>query len=102
MFAGQPYADKDDSCGRDGCLLHRARGGRLDYVRCSVANRAVRMRQPIRMKVRLLNAGADEKKEGTHDGKQEMPAHLGRTMLCHFSHLYPKIIRHFSCDFEWR
>jgi hypothetical protein len=49
------------------------------------------MRQPIRMKVCLLNAGADEKKEGAHDGKQETPAHLGRTMLCHLSHLYRRL-----------
>ena len=87
MFAGQPYAEKDDSCGRDGRLLHRARGGRLDYVRCSVANRAVRMRQPIRMKVCLLNAGAYEKKEGAHDGRQKVSAHIGRPILCHLSHL---------------
>jgi hypothetical protein len=49
------------------------------------------MRQAIGMKVRLLNAGADEKKEGAHDGKQKTPAHLGRTMLCHFSHLHPRL-----------
>jgi hypothetical protein len=49
------------------------------------------MRQPIRMEVRLLNAGAYEKKEGAHDGKQKMPAHVGRTMLCHFSHLHPRL-----------
>jgi hypothetical protein len=56
-----------------------------------VANRAVGVRQPIRMKVRLLNAGADEKKEGAHDGKQKTPAHLGRTMLCHVSHLHRRL-----------
>ena len=88
MFAGQPYAEKDDSRSRDGRLLNGAGRGRLDYVRCSVANRAVRMGQPIGMKVRLLNAGAEEKKEGAHDGKQKMSAHFGRTLLCHFSHLY--------------
>jgi hypothetical protein len=43
------------------------------------------------MKVRLLNAGADEKKEGAHDGKQKTPAHLGRTMLCHVSHLHRRL-----------
>jgi hypothetical protein len=49
------------------------------------------MRQPIGMKVRLLNAGAYEKKEGAHDGKQKMPAHFGCTMLCHLSHVYPRL-----------
>ena len=58
VFAGALYAEKDDSRGGDGCLLNGARRRRLDYVRCSVANRAVSMRQAIRMKVRLLNGGA--------------------------------------------
>src|SRR6185437_6139658 len=35
MFAGQPYAKKDDSRSRDSCLLNGAGGGRLNYVRRS-------------------------------------------------------------------
>jgi len=88
VLAGKPYAEKNDSRSRDGCLLNGARGGRLDYVRRSVANRAVRVCQPIRMKVRLLNAGADEKKDGAHDGKQKTSARIDPSILCHFSHLY--------------
>jgi hypothetical protein len=72
VFAGQPYAEKDDSRGGNGCLLNGAGGGRLDYVLRSVANGAVGMCQPIRMKVRLLDDGAYEKKDGAHDGKQKM------------------------------
>ncbi len=86
MFARQPNAEKDDSRSRDGCLLNGAGGRRLNYVRCSVANGAVRMGQAIGMKVRLLNAGAYKKKEDAHNGEQKAPAHLGRTMLCHLSH----------------
>lgn len=88
MFAGKPYAEEDDSRGGDGRLLHRAGSGWLDDVRGSVADRAVGVGQPIRMKVRLLNAGAYEKKDGAHDGKQKTPARIGRPILCHFSHLY--------------
>jgi hypothetical protein len=46
------------------------------------------MRQPIRMKVCLLNAGADEKKDGADDGKQKVSAHIGRPILPHVSHRY--------------
>jgi hypothetical protein len=88
VFAGKLYGEKDDSRSRYGCLLHGAGGGWLHYVRRSVADRAVGMRQPIRMKVCLLDAGADEKKDGAHDGKQKMSASFARTVLCHFSHLY--------------
>jgi hypothetical protein len=88
VFAGQPYAEKYDSRGGNGCLLNGAGGGRLDYVLRSVANGAVGMCQPIRMKVRLLDGSANEKKDGAHDGKQKISACFGRTILCHFSHLY--------------
>jgi hypothetical protein len=83
VFAGQAHAEKNDSRGRNGCLLNRAGGGRLDYVRRGVTNRAVRMRQPIRMKVCLLNADADDKKDGADDGKQKVSAHIGRPILPH-------------------
>ena len=46
------------------------------------------MRQPIRMKVCLLNAGADEKKDGADDGKQKVSAHIGRPILPHVWHRY--------------
>jgi hypothetical protein len=49
------------------------------------------MRQPIRMEVCLLNTGAYEKEESAQNGKHKTPAHLGRTMLCHFSHRYRRL-----------
>jgi hypothetical protein len=88
VFAGQPYAEKDNSRGGDGGLLNGGGGGRLDYVRCGVANGAVRMCQPIRMEMRLLNAGAYEKEDGAHNGKQKISAYFGRAILCQFPHLY--------------
>lgn len=88
MFAGQAHAEKNDSRGRNGCLLNGAWGGRLDYVRRGVTNRAVRMRQPIRMKVCLLNADADDKKDGADYGKQKVSAHIGRPILPHVWHRY--------------
>ena len=68
-FAGKPYAEQDDSRCRNGCLLNGALYGWLHYLMRGVANRAIRMRQSIRMKVCLLNRGADEEKNGAHDGK---------------------------------
>jgi hypothetical protein len=91
VFAGKPYAEKHDSRGGNGRLLNGAGGGWLNYVRRSVADRAVGVCQSIRMKVCLLNAGADEKKDGARDGKQKAPAHIGRTMLCHLSHLHRRL-----------
>jgi hypothetical protein len=43
-------------------------------VRRRVADRAVGMCQPIRVKVRLLNGDAYEKKQDAHDDRPEMSA----------------------------
>jgi hypothetical protein len=93
-FAGEPYVEEDDSRGWDGCLLDGARGRRLDYLRCGVANRAICMGQPIRMKVRLLNRGARKEKDRAQDGKQKTSARFECPILTCFSHLYPFTIRH--------
>lgn len=74
MFARERYAEQYDSRGGNGCLLHGGGCRRLDYVRRRVADRAVGMCQSIRVKVRLLNGDAYEKKQGAHDDRQEMPA----------------------------
>ena len=86
MFAGKPHADKHDSRGRDGCLLDVGRRGRLYYLMGDMAYGAVRMCQPIRMKVRLLNGSAYEQKDGAHDREQKASAHSGCSILPHFSH----------------
>jgi hypothetical protein len=94
-FAGEPYVEEGDSRGRDGCLLDGARGRRLYYLWRGVANRAICMRQPIRMKVRLLNRGAGKEKDRAQDGKQKTSARFEWPILTYFSHLYPFTIRHF-------
>lgn len=98
-FAGKPYAEQDDSRCGNGCLLDGALFGRLDYLMRGVAYCAVRMRQAIRMKVGLLNRGADEEKNGADDRKQNLSAHFGRAILPHTSHWYR--IQHAShgCDY---
>ncbi len=60
----------------------------LNYLMRGVAYRAIRMRQPIGMKVGLLNRGADEEKNGADDRKQNLSAHFGRRHLPHTSHRY--------------
>ena len=54
---GQDYAS-----GGDGSLLNVARGRWLQHMRRSVADGAVRVCQPIRMEVGLLDSGAEEEK----------------------------------------
>jgi hypothetical protein len=62
---------KDNASGGDGSLLDAARGGRLDYMRRGVAYGAVRVGQPISMKVRLLDGRAEEEKDGAQDGEHK-------------------------------
>jgi hypothetical protein len=42
------------------------------------------MCEPIRMKVRLLDAGAYKKKDGAHDCKQKMSASVVQPISTHF------------------
>lgn len=99
-FAGKPYIGEDDSRGRDGCLLDGARGRRLYYLWRGMANRAICMGQPIRMKMRLLNRSARKEEDRAHDGKQKTSARFESPILTHFSHLYPITIRHFRYSSE--
>jgi hypothetical protein len=99
-FAGKLYVEEDDSRGRDGCLLDGARGRRLNYLGRGMANRAICMGQPIRMKVRLLNRGACKEKDRANDGRQKTSAPFERPILTHSSHLYPITIRHFRYSSE--
>jgi hypothetical protein len=81
VFAGKRYAEQDDSRCRNGGLLNGAFYDGLHYLMRSVANRAIRMHQSIGMKVGLLNRGADEEKDGAHDGKQNVSARFGHSIL---------------------
>jgi hypothetical protein len=81
VFAGKPYAQQDHSRCRNGCLLNGALYGWLYHLMRSVAYRAIRMSQSVGMKVGLLNRGADEEKDGAHDGKQKVSAHFGHSIL---------------------
>ena len=68
-FNGQDYAS-----GGDGSLLDVARSRWLHHMRRSVADGAVRVCQPIRMKVGLLDGDAEEEKDDTEEGKHEASA----------------------------
>ena len=91
VFAGKPYAEKDDSRCRNGCLLNGAFCGGLHYLMRSVAYCAIRMHQSIRMKVGLLNRGADEEKDGADDGKQNTSARFGHSILPRTAHRHQYI-----------
>ena len=95
MFAGEPYTEEHDSRGRDRGLLNGARGRRLYYLGRGMAYGTIRMCQAICMKMRLLNRGANKKKNRAHEGKQKTSAHFECPILTHFSHLYRATIRHF-------
>jgi hypothetical protein len=82
-FNGQDYAS-----GGDGSLLDIVRSRWLHHVRRSMADGAVRVCQPIRMKVGLLDSGAEEEKNGAQDGKHETLTRLRCPVLGHSSHTY--------------
>jgi hypothetical protein len=69
-------------------LLQVARGGRLDHMRRGVAYRAVRVGQPIRMKMCLLKCGAEEEKDGAQDCNHEALARSWCPILAYSSHTY--------------
>jgi hypothetical protein len=74
-------------------LLNGAFCGGLHYLMRCVAYRAIRMRQSVGMKVGLLNRGADEEKDGAHDGKQKVSAHLGHSIFPCTAHRHQYIRR---------
>jgi hypothetical protein len=83
---GQDYAS-----GGDGSLLDVARGRWLHHMGRSVADGAVRVCQPIRMKVGLLESGAEEEKHDTEKGKHKAFARFRCPVLSYSSHDYPLI-----------
>jgi hypothetical protein len=60
VLAVNRFNRKHNASRGDGSLLELARGGRLDDMRRGVAYRAVRVSQPISMKMCLLQCGAEE------------------------------------------
>lgn len=88
LFAGKPHAVQDDSCGRNGRLLNGVLCGWLYYLMRGMAYGAIRMHQSIRMEMGLLNRVADDEQEGADDRKQNISAHLGRSVLPRTPHLY--------------
>jgi hypothetical protein len=85
-FNGQDYASDGD-----GSLLDVARSGRLHHVRRSMADSAVRVCQPIRMEVGLLDRGAEEEEGDAEEGKHEGFARFRCPVLSYSSHDYPLI-----------
>jgi hypothetical protein len=83
-FNGQDYAS-----GGDGSLQDVARSRWLHHMRRSVADGAVRVCQPIRMEVGLLDSGAEEEKSDAEEGKHEAFARFRCPVLCYSSHDYP-------------
>jgi hypothetical protein len=65
-FNGQDYAS-----GGDGSMLDVARNRWLHHMRRSVADDAIRVCQPVRMKVGLLDSGAEEEESDAEEGKHE-------------------------------
>ena len=60
MLAVDRFNRKNNASGGDGSLLRVARRRWLHHVRRRVAYRAIRVGQPIGMKVHLLESGAEE------------------------------------------
>jgi hypothetical protein len=79
---------KDNASGEDDSLLRVARRRWLQHMRRGVAYGAIRVGQPIVMKVRLLERGAEEEKNGAQDGKHETFTFLQYPVLAHSSHGY--------------
>ena len=79
---------KDNASGGDGSLLRVVRRRWLYHVRRRVAYYAIRMRQAIRMKMRLLDGRAEEEKDGAQDGEHKAFALLRCRFLTYSSHDY--------------
>ena len=65
VLAIDRFNRKNNASGRDGSLPDAAASGWLNDMRRRVADGAVRMREAIRMEVRLLDSRAKEEKDGT-------------------------------------
>jgi hypothetical protein len=88
MLAVDRFNRKNNASGGDGSLLRVAGRRWLHHVRRSVANGAVRVCQPIRMKVGLLDSGAEEEKDNAEKGKHEAFARFRCLFLTYSSHNY--------------
>jgi hypothetical protein len=71
VLAINRFNGKDNASGGDGSLLRVVRRRWLNHMRRRMAYHAVGVGQPIRMKVRLLDGGAEEEKDGAQDGEHE-------------------------------
>jgi hypothetical protein len=71
VLAVDRFNRKDNASRGDGSLQDVGRGRWLDNMRRSVAYGAVRVGQPIRMIVCLLDSDAEEEKDGAQDGEHE-------------------------------
>jgi hypothetical protein len=74
---------QDNASGGDGSLADVAAGGRRHDMRRRVADGTVRMREAVRMEVRLLDSGAEEEKHCAQDGEHETCACFRRPFLAH-------------------
>jgi hypothetical protein len=75
VLAVDRFDRKYNASGGDGSLLEVGRSQWLHYMRRGMAYGAVRVRQPIRMKVRLLHGSAEEQKaDAKHGNKKRLRA----------------------------
>src|SRR6476646_8894322 len=71
VFAIDRFNRKNNASGGDGSLPDAAASGWLHDMRRGVADGAVSVGQSIRMKVRLLDGGAEEEKDGAQEGEHK-------------------------------
>ncbi len=88
MLAIDRFNRTNNASGRDRSLPDVVGSRWLHDMRRRVADGAIRVGQPICMKVRLLNRGAEEEKNGTEDGKHETRTRVRNPILTHSSHDY--------------
>jgi hypothetical protein len=88
VLAIDRFDGKDNASGGNGSLLDAAGRRRLHHMGRSVTDGAVGVRQPVRMKVRLLKRGAEEKKDCTQDSQHEMYACFRCPAVACSSHHY--------------
>jgi hypothetical protein len=87
-LAIERFNRKNNAIGGDGGLLGVARSQWLHNMRRSVAYGAVRVGQPIRMKVCLLDSDAEEEKYGAQDGGHKMFVYFRCPIVACSSHDY--------------
>jgi len=69
---------EDDAGGRYWSLVHLSRSRWLYDMRCGVTDGAVRVREPVGVKVCLLERGAEEKQHDTHNCETKVIAPVRR------------------------